>query len=154
MMALLWDDIAADIASAKRHFGEAGLLFRSHRADPASYVTAMAFQHAMQAGYTSFETAMKRLLALLGEPLPVDPDSHAALLRRLGRAVPGSRPPVLDADLLAHAEALRRFRHVAMHAYDDFAFMRAETPALAAEAVVTTIDAALARFRAAIDPAP
>ncbi len=111
----------------------------------------MAFQHAMQAGSTSFEAGMKRLLHRLGEPLPYGPDSHTALTRRLGRAVEGERPAILLEPLFAQIEELRRFRHVAMHAYDDFVPARASVPVAAAEAFLSGIDAALAAFRDAVD---
>jgi hypothetical protein len=152
MMALLWDDIGADLASSKRHFGEAAALYRNRMGEEPDYVVAMAFQHAMQSGYTSFEAAMRRLLNLLGEPLPAGPDSHAALLKRLGRPIEGQRPAVLDAKMLAHVEELRGFRHVAMHAYDNFNPRKALLPVESAEAFLSGIDATLARFRAAIDP--
>lgn len=152
MRALLWDDLLGDLASAKRHFGEAVQLHRAPSSAIPDYVTNMAFQHAMQVGYTSFEAAMKRLLHLLGEPLPAGPQWHAALLKRLARPVPGSRPALLAEPLLGQLEELRRFRHVAMHAYDDFALRKAAIPVEAAEAFGPGVDAALAVFRAAIDP--
>lgn len=49
MMALLWDDIQEDLTLAKGHFAQAVAL---HRTGLADYVTSMAFQHAMQSGYT------------------------------------------------------------------------------------------------------
>lgn len=150
MMALLWDDIQADLTSAKAHFAQAVALYGSGVGD---YVPSMAFQHAMQAGYTAFETAMKRLLHLLDEPLPVGPDWHAILVKRLGRAVEGHRPAVIDADLLGRIQELRRFRHVAMHAYDDFQPHRAALPVEAAAAFIAGIDTAMTTFRAAVDPA-
>ena len=153
MMALLWHDIASDIASAKRHFSAALTI---HEADflggAPDYRSVMAFQHAMQAGYTSFEAGLKRLFHMLDEPLPVGPDSHAVLLRRAGQPVPGARPAVLDGALLSQADELRRFRHVAMHSYDDFDPRRATLPVDAARAFIDGIDAALARFRATVDP--
>lgn len=152
MMAVLWDDIAGDIASMKRHLGQAVAIHRDRMAETPDYIHAMAFQHAMQAGYTAFEAFLKRLLHLLEEPLPTGPNSHAALLSRVGRPIAGARPAILDGDMLAHAETLRRFRHVAMHSYDDFDPRRATIPVEAAAAVVTGIDVAIARFRAAVDP--
>ncbi len=156
MMAALWADVAADLASATRHFGKAVALYDrelAQRSGPAAYVPAMAFQHAMQSGYTSFEAGMKRLLLLLDEPTPLGPDSPIALLRRIGEAIPGERPAILDADLLAQVAELRRFRHVAMHGYDDFDPRRAVISVDAARAFVSGIDGAIARFRASIDPA-
>lgn len=67
MTALLWDDIQGDLVSAKKHFAQAVALYVTGVGD---YLTSMAFQHAMQSGYTSFEAAMKRLLHLIDEPLP------------------------------------------------------------------------------------
>ncbi len=55
MMAVLWDDIAADVASMKRHLGQAVAIHRDRMAETPDYIHAMAFQHAMQAGYTAFE---------------------------------------------------------------------------------------------------
>lgn len=49
MMALLWDDIQEDLTSAKGHFAQAVTLYRTGVGD---YVSSMAFQHAMQSGYT------------------------------------------------------------------------------------------------------
>lgn len=155
MMALLWDDILADVTSSKTHFRHAVEMFDAGLATGdarARYAAAMAFQHAMQAGYTSFESAMRRLLTLLDEPLPIGPDAHAALLRRLGRPAQGSRPAVFDAATLAQLSELRRFRHVAMHAYDDFTPGRAAGPVEAARAYVVAIDSTLDWFRTAIDP--
>ena len=117
------------------------------------YEAGMAFQHAMQAGYTSFEAAMKQLLALLEEPEPVGPDTHAALLRRLGQPIKGVRPALFDAALLTHLSELRRFRHVAMHGYDEFEPARATGAVDAARACLRGLAPALAAFRAALDPA-
>lgn len=110
----------------------------------------MAFQHAMQAGYTSFEGGIKRLLALLDEPQPTGAD--AALPHRLGRPVEGSRPAVLDGPPLTQLSELRRFRDLAMHASDDFEPARAVAAVEAARVYLLGIAAALDRFRAAVDP--
>ncbi len=155
MTAALWDDVLADVASSTRHYGHAVDMFDADltRGDPRRrYEAGMAFQHAMQAAYTSFEAAMKRLLALLDEPEPVGPDTQAALPRRLGQAVGGARPAVFDTALLADLSELRRFRHVAMHAYDEFEPARATAAVEAARAYLRGVAPALAAFRAALDP--
>lgn len=152
MMAVLWDDIASDVAAAKRHWREAMLLHDRALADPADYVVGMAFQHAMQSGYTALEAGLRRLVAMLGEPMPAGPDWHAALVRRLARPLAGGRPALFPLPLSGHVEELRRFRHVAMHAYDDFSPRKATIPVEAAAIVVAEIDAVLAAFRAALDP--
>jgi hypothetical protein len=121
MMAECWRDIADDISAATRHFQAAVELFRTGGHDPATsagYRDVMAFQHAMQSGYTSFELALRRLLALLDEAVPQGPDWPSALLRRLSKPLEGSRPAVLGEPLARAADELLRFRHVAMHSYD------------------------------------
>ena len=94
-MAMLWRDVERDLASSQRHFALAVDLFDEVRDGMASrdqYVRSMGFLHAMQSGYTSFEAGMKRLLALLDEPLPAGAEWHKALLRRLEEAAPGAPP--------------------------------------------------------------
>jgi len=155
MMAERWRDILLDLESAKRHFSAAG---RIGRAAPDvidgddGYDAAMALQHAMMAGYTSFEMALKRLLAMLGEELPIGPDWHATLLRRVSQPFPGLRPAIFSASLVKNLGELMRFRHVAMHAYDSFEFDRARPALAAASRFVDEIDEEFSAFRAAIDP--
>ena len=153
MMAILWRDIEADIESSKRHLEEAIAMCDEWKSGiPLDYRSAMAFQHAMLAGYTSLESALTRILAMLDERPPVGPDSHAALLRRVAQAIPGERPAIFSTELRRHADELRRFRHIALHTYDDFDPERAAKPVDAARAVLTGIDAAIATFRATVDP--
>ena len=155
MMNELWSDIDDDLTSAKRHFGHAVRLFKSEQFKPGTapdYLSEMAFLHAMQSGYTSFEAALKRLFGLLDEKLPVGSDSHAATLRRANRPIEGSRPAILDERLFLATNELRRFRHVAIHTYDYFDAVLAGAAVKAAEAFLVEIDPAIARFRAVIDP--
>lgn len=155
MMAERWRDIDDDLASSKRHFMEAVALFRrsSGRMSLAqSYLEVMAFQHAMQAGYTSFETALRRLLAFLDEALPQGSDWHSMLLQRVGKPLAGLRPAILSPAMADATDELLRFRHVAMHSYDRFSERKAEIAVEAAETFLTLVDAEIAAFRAAIDP--
>lgn len=155
MMAALWSDVFDDLASAKKHFQQAVAIFSEGalktRSEP-DYVHEMAFLHAMQSGYTSFETGLKRIFSLLDEALPVGRDSHAALLKRASRPLEASRPAILDPALFGAASELRGFRHVAMHTYDYFDADRAAAAVKAAQTFLTHLDPAIARFRAAIDP--
>ena len=155
-MAVLWGDIERDVADARRHFGRARQMFERLRGQGATdeyYFQTGAFMHAMLAGYTSFEAGMKRLMALLGEPLPTGADWHGTLLRRLAEPVREMRPAVIDdARLLVALNGLRGFRHVAAHAYDLFDEDRAEVTVAQALLSESSIESALARFRAAIDP--
>lgn len=156
MMAARWADVERDIASSRRHFEMAIGIFaqvRSASSDEGRYVARSAFMHAMLAGYTSFENAMKGLTGLLDEPLPAGADWHKTLIDRLGEPVQGQRPAVFDDEpLLIAIDALRGFRHVAAHAYDRFDEDRAAVAMLKAETFLADIGPALARFRDAIDP--
>lgn len=156
MMAVLWSDIERDIADARRHFGKARQMFERLRGQSATeeyYFQTGAFMHAMLAGYTSFEAGMKRLMALLGEPLPTGADWHSTLLRRLAEPVRDMRPAVIDdTDLFVALNGLRGFRHIAAHAYDLFDEERAAVTVAQARLFETCMGPALARFRAAIDP--
>ncbi len=156
MMAVLWNDIERDVSSSRRHFAKAIEVFghlRGASGEENYYFQTAAFMHAMLSGYTSFEAAMKRLLALLGEPLPSGSDWHTALVQRIATADVGSRPAILDdAALVRAVSGLRGFRHVAAHAYDEFDEDRAALAARDAETFLAEIDPTLARFRAIIDP--
>ena len=156
MMAELWGDIERDIESSCRHFGmaiEGFAQVRGRSNDRERYFRTAAFMHAMLAGYTSFESAMKRLTGLLDEALPTGHDWHKTLVDRLAEPIAGQRPAVLDDErLLIAIDALRDFRHIAAHAYDRFDEDRAAVAVLKAETFLAGIGPALARFRAAIDP--
>ncbi len=154
MMAALWGDALDDIASARLHFSEAIAMFKApdfERSGP-DYLRRMAFQHAMQAGYTSFESALKRIFAMLGEPLPLGADWHFALLRRASNPLEGVRPAILGSELSRAATELMRFRHVAMHAYDRFDVAKAALALRDARAFLAVVDEDVARFRSLIDP--
>ncbi len=157
MMAVLWNDVERAISLSRHHFGRAVELFRrgwDAENEEVSYFASMAFMHAMLAGYTSFETAVKRLLSMLDEPIPSGPDWHSALLKRIAEPSPASsRPALLDSkNLFRTADRLRGFRHIAAHNYEDFDEERAKMAVKAAEVFLAEIDPALARFRAIIDP--
>lgn len=155
MMAERWRDISDDLASSKQHFIQAVALFHRHAGRMSlaeSYLEVMAFQHAMQAGYTSFESSLRRLLAFLDEALPQGSDWHAVLLRRVAEPLEGLRPAVLSETLAEAADELLRFRHVAIHSYDRFKERKAAIAVEAAEIFLARIDAEIAAFRAVIDP--
>lgn len=156
MMAARWADVERDIAGSRRHFGmavEAFAELRSASGDRDAYFRRAAFMHAMLAGYTSFENAMRALTGLLDEPLPTGPEWHKVLIDRLANPVSGQRPAVLDDErLLVAIDALRGIRHVAAHAYDRFDEDRAAVAVLKADIFLAGIGPALAHFRAAIDP--
>lgn len=112
----------------------------------------MAFQHAMYAGYTSFESFLRRLLTTLDEPLPVGPDWHAKLLSRTARPVEGHRPALIGTALHDAALHLLMFRHVALHSYETFDPELAEPAVRAAERFLALIDQDAQMLRAMLDP--
>jgi hypothetical protein len=88
--------------------------------DLNGYMARMALMHSMQSGYTSFENGLKRILAMIEEPLPRGDDWHAALLSRAEKSIEGSRPAIFSSSFIATADQVRRFRHVATRSYDNF----------------------------------
>ena len=116
-----WGDILDAAKSAASHFDAAERVF--HRgglegAGDAGYERRMAFYHAMQSGHTALESALKRVLAALGERPPAGSEWHKALIREAARPL-GPGGPVLSPELVAAADETRKFRHFASHSYDE-----------------------------------
>jgi hypothetical protein len=153
--AARWLDIDADLASARKHFSEAVRAYRASpaRLEPDDYWASMAFQHAMQSGYSSFEAALERTLLMCGEQLPVGRNWHAKLLDRAATSIDRERPAIISHELRSAARMLLAFRHVAMHSYDDFEPVRALPAVEAAELYLSLTEKEFATFRAQIDPA-
>ena len=153
-----WIEIEDDLDAACRHFGNAGRLFEDggfEAEDLAGYRARMALLHAMQAGHTSLEAALKRILALLGEEAPAGDQSHADLVRRVSKpvqAVGRARPAVLPTELAQDVDETRRFRHRASHDYDNFDPVRARPAVEAARRLAVALKPAVAAFRARVDP--
>jgi hypothetical protein len=154
MNAALWTDIMADVASAERHFGGAASLVEAgvlQREGIERYGGEMAIMHAMQAGHTSLEVALRRLLTVLGEPLPTGGETHADLIRRLALPVSGERPAALSAELAQALDVTRRFRHIAIHTYDAFRDEGALQAIHASKTVVRLLRPELEAFRARLN---
>ena len=84
MMAARWADIERGLASSRRHFAmaiEAFVEVRNAPSDRERYFRRGAFMHAMLAGYTSFENAMKDLI-----PAVISLDRWQARMRAAARA--------------------------------------------------------------------
>lgn len=156
MMTQLWGDIERDLESSYHHFRmaiEGFAQIKDSANDTERYFRTAAFMHAMLAGYTSFESAMKRLTGMLDEILPTGHDWHKTLIDRLATPIAGQRPAVLDDEkLLIAIDALRGFRHIAAHAYDRFDEDRAAVAVSKIGTFLAGMAPALARFRAVIDP--
>ena len=78
--------------------------------------------HAMQAGYTSAEAALRRILDIFGKERPSGEDAHETPMLRLARPMEGSRdrPAVLSRAAAAALQETRRSRHIAAHGIDRF----------------------------------
>jgi hypothetical protein len=149
-----WSDIDADIDAAVGHFSRAIQIYRAsglHDDNLDGYMRRMAFMHAMLAGHTSIEKALLRVLQLQREEAPSGSQWQADLIQRAGRAT-DSRPAILTPTLVQAADRTRKFRHVAVRAYDSFDPDDAEPAVRAAEKLATQLQAAIAAYRQAIDP--
>lgn len=108
-----------------------------------------AFQKLLQDGYSSLEKALVRVLGLFQESLPRGQSWHADLI--LLATSPGQerdgmvRPPFAPT-LFRELETLRRFRHLAVHAYANFDVAEAAPAVAAAERVVAALPAATETF--------
>jgi hypothetical protein len=92
-----------------------------------------------------------RILELQGEEAPSGRQWHADLVARVGSNV-GDRPAVLSVTLVKAADRTRKFRHVTAHTYDNFDPDDADPAVRAAEKLAAGLSAAVASYRAAIDP--
>lgn len=149
-----WTEIEDDIGSAAEHFSRSVEIIATGAMsgmDLGGYMARMAFMHAMQSGHTSLETALTRVLELLGEQAPSGQSWHADLIRRASRAVDG-RPAILSPELASAADQTRRFRHVAMRSYDTLDLTLADPAISAANVLARHLPAAIAAFRGTTDP--
>lgn len=150
-----WFEVDEEIAAAVTHFRMSVELFAAGGFDGdgiGAYRARMGLMHAMQSGHTSLESALVRILGLLGEEAPTGRDWHADLIRRVSREI-GGRPAILSSDLARAVGETRRFRHVAMRGYGSFDVELSRPSVLAAGVIVGGIGPAIASFRATIDPA-
>ena len=148
-----WIEVDRDIAAACRHFAAAATILAADdlmAADLAGYKAQMSLMHAMQAGHTSLENALLRILDLLGEEPPQGRTWHADLIRRVAAEMPG-RPAMLPPEIAAAADETRRFRNVAVRAYDDFVEDRARPAVAAAALLAERLPRTIAAFRDTID---
>lgn len=152
-----WLDVENDVVAAVRHFSDALRLRESGAFAGERFARIrdeMALMHLMQSPYNASEAALVRVLALIREKPPAGGDWHKALIDRTSRSVAGSlaRPAILPPDVAADLHEARTFRHRAIHNYDDFDIAKAQPSLDAAQRLVNTFPAAIAAFRAVIDP--
>ena len=152
-----WLDVADDVADAALHFTNAQAIHATGRFDAAGiegYRDGMALMHALQAGHTSAEAALLRILRILGEEAPTGDDWHKKLIERLAKKNGAShaRPALLSPAVAADLHETRRFRHRAMRNYGGFDAKLAGPSLQAAQRLSTTLGAEVERFRAIVDP--
>jgi len=150
-----WFEVDSDIEAALRHFRQAVALYQEGGFDApglAGYRATMAIMHALQSAHTSLESALVRILEMLGEERPVGENWHADLIKRVAAVLPGTRPAILPARLAKAADETRRFRHRATHNYDDFEVEEAMPTIEAAMIIANETEAAILRFKNIIDP--
>ena len=155
MTSARWHDVRDELGTGIAHLENACRLFDAFGMDGEdlrAYANRMALMHAMQAGYTSIETGLDRVLHLLGEERPQGPDRHKALLRRLASQLPEDRPAVISFELYRKLDDLRRFRHVAAQTYDTFELGQARPAIEAGRYVVANLMREIDAFRLKIDP--
>jgi hypothetical protein len=147
-------EIDAAVAAAVRHFSGASTIFAripSAVVPEDRYLVEMAFMHAMQAGQTSLETALLRILDLNREEAPTGARWHADLIRRAAHPI-GNRPAILEGVAARAADETRRFRSVSAHADDASDHAQATGAVQSAELLASLLPEEIARFRAATDP--
>lgn len=150
-----WLEVEDDFVNAAGHFKNAVALFRRGGFDGPGiegYAAGMAFMHAMQAGHTSLENGLKRILTILNEDHPAGESWHSDLIRRASRDT-AKRPAILDAETSSFADETRRFRNIAARSYDSFKPQNADAAVAAAEGLSHRILPELLKFQDLIDPA-
>ena len=119
-----WTDVDRDIDLALKHFGMADRIFQADGFDAPDldgYKSSTSFMHAMGAGYTSVENALKRILDILGETPPSGDAWHRDLIERVSRPMGGSnaRPAFFDDEMRRDLLECLRMRHRVRHSdYD------------------------------------
>jgi hypothetical protein len=144
-------DAVLHLTNAVRLYEEGGFSGNSLNA----YRSRMAFMHAVQAGHTSLEAALLRILDILDEENPTGDQWHRDLISHAGRELGGenARPAILPADLARHADETRRFRNLATRSYGSFDPEKAIFTVTAARQLAEGLIPALTAFCVAVDPA-
>jgi hypothetical protein len=148
-----WLEIEDDFNGASQHFRLAVQLFRRGgfaKEGIDGYAAGMAFMHSMQAGHTSLENGLKRILVLLNEDLPIGESWHSDLIKRASKKTL-KRPAILSKATSDFADETRRFRNVAVRSYDSFLPQYADVSVVAAESLSVSLLPELNTFQALVD---
>lgn len=151
-----WFEIDADLAAAKTCYENSLALAQAGGfEDPGleGFKSNMALMHAMQAAYTSMESAFERVLSLFEEPLPVGRDWHKSLIDRVAAPLNG-RPPVISPPLASALHESRKFRHIVVRNYTNFQFEECGPALRATRIILDLVDEDFKKFRDLVDPDP
>jgi hypothetical protein len=148
-----WLEIEDDFNAASQHFAMAVQLFRRGGFSVEGidgYAARMALMHSMQAGHTSLENGLKRILVILGEDMPIGERWQSDLIKRVSRNTQ-KHPAILSKGTSDFADETRRFRNVAVRNYDSFMPQHADASVSAAENWSSRLLPELMAFKAIID---
>ena len=138
--------LKAEVAEDCRILTQTAILARDRigrRTD--AELEACAFQLARF--YNIIEQVALRIAKAFENNIDDEQGWHMELLRRLSIEIPGVRPSLFSAELVADLQELRGFRHVVRHAYDLTLKESKITPVLAAaDRVAALLPAACDKF--------
>lgn len=106
----------------------------------------------MQAGYTSLERGIQRILNILDEALPFGDEWHSDLLKRSAMIIKNSRPAILSKETYKFADEARRFWYEAVNDYDDFVPFKSEKAIDAGDGLSKVLIFEVDNFIKVIDP--
>jgi hypothetical protein len=150
-----WFEVDSDIEAATRHFQQSVALYREGGFDApglSGYRAAMALMHALQSAHTSLESALVRILEMIGEERPIGDNWHADLIKRVAAERRSRRPAILSVRLAEAADETRRFRHRATHNYEGFQVEEVVPTIDAAVILANDLETEILKFKNIIDP--
>ena len=154
MKSAAWIEVENDIKDALLHFSMAPEIYAKREAKMdymQEYLFNMGLMHSIMSGHASFQNAMKRILKMFNEDMPVGSSWHADLINRVSTGHEG-RPAVIQGNLTEMAHETRSFRNRAMRNYRTFRHDRCMPSIQACEFMVRHLPEAIQKFRQAVDP--
>jgi hypothetical protein len=88
---------------------------RQHPAEQDLFLDSAALN--LHDFYTGLERIFTHIASDLDQSVPTGPDWHRELLRQMTVEIPGLRPQVIPAEVVADVDEYLRFRHVVRHIY-------------------------------------
>jgi hypothetical protein len=111
-------DVSVDARALDERAAELeGLMERARACGGLSRDDLLIVAVNLHAYYTAMETLLERVARLLDQEVPAGANWHRELLLQMGLELPGLRPRVLEPELVADLDELRKFRHFFRNAY-------------------------------------